>query len=107
MTPKRLIRFFAALTLASCMSSEVLAAPFCAVFSYGKQCYYYSLDACQEAAGESGACVVNDEEVQAPAHGAPFCVVQSFGAQCFYYDAGSCRQAAASSGGACVVNPNS
>jgi hypothetical protein len=86
---------------------EIYAAPFCAVFSSGKQCYYYTWDECQRAAGSRGACVINDEEVKAPSsNGAPFCVVTSYGTNCWYYDAASCRQAAASSGGVCAVNPN-
>lgn len=88
------------------LSESAIAAPFCAVFSYGKQCYYYSYNDCLRAAGRQGACVTNDEEVRAPSSGAPFCVVASFGTQCFYYDAESCRRAAASAGGACAVNPN-
>ena len=34
-------------------------APFCAVFPYGKNCYYLTRDTCLRAAGISGACVVN------------------------------------------------
>jgi hypothetical protein len=87
---------------------DAQAAPFCAVFAFGTQCFYYTMDSCRMAAGTSGACVINQNEVRPPmgASGAPFCVVQSFGTQCFYYDAASCRQAAAMSGGACVVNSN-
>ena len=92
--------------VALALSESVIAAPFCAVFSYGKQCYYYTYDACLQAAGSQGACVTNNEEVRAPSSGAPFCVVASYGTQCYYYDAQSCRQAAASAGGACAVNPN-
>lgn len=87
-------------------STSLFASPFCAVFSYGKQCYYYDMDSCRQAAGESGACVINQEEAKAPSGGAPFCVVASYGTQCYYYDAQSCRQAAASTGGACAINPN-
>jgi len=101
------IRFWAVTLLATFISFQAAAAPFCAVFSYGKQCYYYTLQACQQAAGSSGACVVNNQGIgMSPSGGAPFCVVQSYGAQCFYYDAQACRKAASSSGGACVVNPN-
>ncbi len=82
------------------------AAPFCAVFSYGTQCWYYSWEACRQAAGSSGACIINQEEVRPPSRGAPFCVVTSYGTQCWYYDADSCRRAAATSGGVCAVNPN-
>lgn len=88
-------------------STSVFAAPFCAVFSFGTQCYYYNMNECRRAAGSQGACIINQEEVQQPSgSGAPFCVVTNFGTNCWYYNAGSCRQAANSSGGACVVNPN-
>jgi len=87
-------------------SPALLAAPFCAVFSFGKQCYYYNLADCQRAAGSQGACIVNDAETRPLAGGAKFCVVNSWGTQCHYFDADSCRRAAASSGGACVVNDN-
>ncbi len=86
--------------------AEADAAPFCAVFSFGKQCWYYSWDACIRAAGRSGACVINEEEARPPSSGAPFCVVTSYGVQCWYYDATSCRQAAQRSGGVCAVNPD-
>ena len=88
------------------LSESAIAAPFCAVFSYGKQCFYFSYDACLKAAGSRGACVTNDDEVHAPSSGAPFCVVASYRTQCFYYDAASCRRAAALVDGACAVNPN-
>jgi len=86
-------------------SSTAFAAPFCTIFSYGKQCYYYDYESCKEAAGSSGACVINQEEAKPPRGNAPFCVLQSYGTQCFYYDAESCRMAAGTAG-ACVVNPN-
>lgn len=107
---KSLLLLVIVLCCASIQPADVYAAPFCTVFSYGKQCYYYTWEECQQAAGSQGACVVNDQEVRAPSggssSGAPFCVVTSFGTNCWYYDAASCRQAAASSGGVCAVNPN-
>ena len=101
---RRKLKVAAIIAIASCTSSAAFSAPFCAVFSFGRQCYYYDLRTCQQAAGTSGACVINEDEAHPPSGGAPFCVVQSFGTQCYYYDASSCQQAAASSGGACVVN---
>ena len=93
--------------IAVASSEQAFAAPFCAVFSFGRQCYYYDLPSCQKAAGTAGACVINQDEVQAPsANEAPFCVVHSYGTQCYYWDAQSCRRDAENSGGACVVNPN-
>lgn len=85
---------------------DLLAAPFCTVFSYGKNCIYYDYNSCLQASGSSGACIVNQDEVRTTSNGGPFCVVASYGTQCIYYDAQSCRQAAASENAACVVNPN-
>ena len=88
-------------------STVAFAAPFCAVFSYGTQCYYYNMNDCRRAAGSQGACIINQDEVRQPSGGgSPFCVVTGYGTNCWYYNADSCRQAAASSGGACVVNSN-
>ena len=87
-------------------TTACIAAPYCAVFSFGTQCYYYDWSSCQRAAGDQGACVINQEEVEPPSGSAPFCVVASYGTQCFYYDAGSCRQAAAQANATCAVNPN-
>jgi hypothetical protein len=79
------------------------AAPFCAVFSFGKQCFYYSVEQCQKAAGSQGACIVNQDEARTPSGGAPFCVVTSAGTNCFYFNNKSCQDAAQRSNGACVV----
>jgi hypothetical protein len=101
------MRIAVSIVLLALTALSAQAAPFCAVFGYGRQCFYFDMNSCRQAAGSQGACVVNEEEVQAPSSsGAPFCVVQSFGTQCFYFDADSCRRAAANSGGACVVNSN-
>jgi hypothetical protein len=84
-----------------------LSAPFCVVTSYGKNCYYYDADACQDAArSANGMCVVNDEDETNHANEAPFCVAQSYGLSCYYYTADACYQAASASGGACVANPD-
>lgn len=88
------------------VASIAVAAPYCAVFSFGKQCYYYDYSSCVQAAGSQGACVINQEEVKAPSGSAPFCVVASYGTQCSYYDAQSCRQAAASANAVCAINSN-
>ena len=87
-------------------ASTAIAAPYCAVFSFGKQCYYYDWNSCQQAAGIQGACVINQEEAKVPSGGAPFCVVASYGTECFYYDAQSCLEAAASANAVCAINPN-
>ncbi len=98
----RLLATFALLAWATVAT----AAPFCVVQSYGTQCWYYTHEDCVRAAGSSGACVINQQEAQAPAHSAPFCVVSSTGTQCMYYDAASCRRAAAEQNGVCAANPN-
>lgn len=101
---KLLVMF--ALGLTTFLPQYAFAAPFCAVFSYGKHCYYYNYQSCLQAVGSQGACVINEEEARPPSGDAPFCVVTSFGTQCWYYDAQSCRRAAVSSGGVCAVNPD-
>ncbi len=61
--------FFAVLVLTG-ISTEVLAAPFCAVFSFGRQCYYFDVQSCRQAAGTSGICTANKlrlaTSIQAP-----------------------------------------
>ena len=99
-----MLRTISAAILAAGVALPASAAPFCAVFSFGSQCWYYTLQSCEEAAGSAGACVVNQQEVQPPNGGAPFCVVTGISTNCWYYSAESCREMAASSGGACYVN---
>lgn len=88
------------------IASTTFAAPYCVVSAYGKQCYYYDYNACAQAAGSQGACVINQAEAKAPSGSAPFCVVTAYGTQCYYYDAQSCRQAAASANAVCATNPS-
>lgn len=90
--------------LSSSLTTFVMAAPYCAVFSWGKQCYYYNYNSCRQAAGTQGACIINQEEIKQPSGSAPFCVVASYGTQCWYYDAQSCRTAAASANAVCAIN---
>lgn len=52
---------FAGTTL---FSSIVGAAPFCAVTSAGTNCWYFDAQSCRQAAGPSGACVVNQNEIR-------------------------------------------
>jgi hypothetical protein len=86
-------------------ASACVAAPFCVVTSFGKQCYYYDEPSCERAAAVArGGCIVNQEEVRPPSGaGAPFCVVASYGTQCFYYDVPSCQRAAQVARGSCVA----
>ena len=92
-------------TIASlfCFANASYSAPFCAVFSHGKQCNFYNYNQCMQAAGDRGTCVTNRDEVSVPSGGSPFCVITSVGTQCNYYDVTRCRQAASASGGVCVV----
>jgi hypothetical protein len=71
------------------LSTTVHSAPFCAIFSYGKNCWYFSYDECLEAAGGDGACVTNQEEIRPPSGSGRFCVVSSFGTNCSFFDASS------------------
>ena len=103
----RTIRAILLASMCVAVPLSALAAPFCAVTAIGKNCWYFSMDQCRQAAGPAGACVVNGDEVRSTPGGAPFCVATSFGTlNCWYYDARACQQNAQSSGGACVVNPN-
>ena len=85
--------------------TEAVSAPFCAVFSYDKHCWYYDIESCKEAAGALGICLVNQNEARAPLSGSSYCTVTSSGMNCRFYNAESCRAAAASIGAVCVVNP--
>lgn len=87
-------------------TSPTFAAPYCAVFSYGKQCQYYDWDSCQRAVGNEGACVINQGEAKAPLGNAPFCVVSGLATKCYYNDAKSCREDAARENAVCAINPN-
>ncbi|MFL5291991.1 MAG: hypothetical protein ACJ79U_10785 [Myxococcales bacterium] len=81
------------------------AAPYCAVYQSGRQCKYYTLQECRDAAGTAGVCVQNDKERPEQKKGsgnAPFCVVTRDESRCWYYDEQRCREAAASANAACV-----
>lgn len=103
-------KLVAGAVLSGALWSQAIAAPFCAVFAYGQQCYYYDVPSCERAAAAGGGgCVVNQQPemaqppVQPLGAGPPFCVVSAVGTQCYYYTAPACERAAAMSGGACVV----
>ncbi len=55
------VSVFAAMVL---LPSVTVAAPFCAVTAAGTNCWYYDAQSCRQAAGPSGACVVNPNEVR-------------------------------------------
>ena len=93
-------------------TSVAIAAPYCAVFAWGKQCDYYDLNECLRAAGSHGGCEINQKENKAPSGTAPFCLVTPQGTKCIYDDAPACRMAASIENSAliknavCAVNPN-
>jgi hypothetical protein len=97
-------------------AASAAAAPFCVATGFGKNCWYYSRDACERAAASAqGACILNQEEMQQRQQqstpfrsnqpvGAPFCVVTSTGNQCYYYNEPSCQRAARAANGYCAYN---
>jgi hypothetical protein len=93
-------------------TSGAIAAPYCAIFAWGKLCDYSDLKECLRAAGSDGGCEINHEKDKAPSGTAPFCLVTSQGTKCIYDDAQECRMAASINSPAftqkavCEVNPN-
>jgi hypothetical protein len=82
------------------------AAPYCVIYPSGRQCKYYTLQECRDAAGTAGVCVENEkerpEEKKKTSGNAPFCVVTRDETRCWYYDEQRCREAAASANAGCV-----
>lgn len=76
------MKFTALLLAILIVPDQVRAAPFCAVFGHGRECFYFDMTSCRQAAGTAGMCVVNQDEVQARPGGSPFCVVSAAGAEC-------------------------
>ena len=93
-------------------TSVAIAAPYCAVFAWGKVCDYNGLNECLRAAGSDGECKINQKEDKAPSGTAPFCLVTPRGTECIYDDAPACRMAASINTPAfankvvCAENPN-
>ena len=93
-------------------TSVAMAAPYCAVFAWGKQCDYVDYKDCLRAAGSRGQCVRNQQEDKTSPGTAPFCLVTRYGTKCIYDDAPACRMAASIENSqliknaACVENPN-
>lgn len=95
----------AVIAVALATTSPINSAPFCAVYGYGTNCWYYDMNDCRrDAVSSSGACIVNEDEIRRPSGSAPFCAVFSFGTQCWYYDFQDCVRDARSSGGTCIIN---
>lgn len=93
-------------------TSVAIAAPYCAVFAWGKVCDYNNFNDCLRAAGSDGRCEINQKENKAPSGTAPFCLVTPQGTKCIYDDASACRMAASINTPAfankvvCAANPN-
>src|SRR5437763_13649874 len=93
----------AGLTLLPAAASAM--APYCAIYPSGRQCKYYALQECRDAAGTAGVCVANESErppEKKSSGNAPFCVVTRDETRCWYYDEQRCREAAAAANAACV-----
>ena len=92
--------------------SGAIAAPYCAVFAWGKQCDYSDIKECLRAAGSEGGCEINQKEDKSPLGTAPFCLVTPQDAKCIYDDAPACHMAASintpafTKGAVCEENPN-
>ena len=93
-------------------ANGVLAAPFCAVFAWGKQCDFGTYEECLRAAGSSGGCEFNSQEDKPAPGAAPFCLVTPYETQCIFDDAVACRMTASLENSdlikqaECVANPN-
>ena len=97
---------------AALIPSVALAAPYCAVFAWGKQCDYATYEECARAAGSDGACEFNSQKDKAGPGSAPYCLVTTFETKCIFDDAPACRIAASIQNSQivkraqCVANPN-
>jgi hypothetical protein len=102
-TKSVLIGLFLATVFTLSFAQQLLAAPFCAVFSYGAQCRYYTYDQCKNAVGANGYCAVNTADTRQTVS-SPFCVVLPYGnvKRCTYQDAKACNDAATAAGGVCL-----
>jgi hypothetical protein len=86
---------FLAVGLWSLTTGVAVAAPYCAIFPWGKTCDFETYEDCRRAAGSDGGCEFNREPEKAPPATKPFCLVTQSGSQCIYDDAPACRMAAA------------
>jgi hypothetical protein len=93
-------------------TSGAIAASYCAVFAWGKQCDYVTYDECLRAAGSHGGCEFNSQEDKPAPGTAPFCLVTPYVTKCIFDDAPACRMAASIENSEiikqaeCVANPN-
>lgn len=88
----------------SLTTGVALAAPYCAVFPWGKQCEYTTYEDCHQAVGSKGGCEYNPEEDKPAPGTAPFCLVTASGSHCVYDSAPACRFAAAIQNSRIVTN---
>ena len=87
-------------------ATATAAPPFCAVTSFGTNCWYHVMDQCRQAVASNGAtCPVAQQQMHQGTNGAPFCVAISRHAplDCRYYTADACQRAARSIAGICFV----
>jgi hypothetical protein len=77
------------------------AAPFCAVTSTGRNCWYGSLLSCQRAVGTNGYCEMNQQEAGKEPGSAKFCAVAAGSTNCSYFSYDTCARVAAQTGGRC------
>lgn len=86
---------FLTVGLWSLTSSVALAAPYCAMFPWGKVCDFATYEDCRRAAGSEGGCEFNREPEKESPGNAPYCLVTQSGSQCIFDSAPACRMAAA------------
>ena len=75
-------------------TSDAMAASYCAVFAWGKQCDFVTYEDCLRAAGSHGGCEIHSKEDKMVSDTAPFCLVTPYGTKCIFDDAQACRLAA-------------
>ena len=93
-------------------TSGAMAASYCAVFAWGKQCDFGTIEDCLRAAGSQGGCEIESEEDKPAPGTAPFCLVTPYATKCIFDNAPACRFAASIENSEvikqakCVGNPN-
>jgi hypothetical protein len=93
-------------------TSVAMAASYCAVFAWGKQCDYVTYAECLGAVGSQGGCEFNRNEDKPAPGTAPYCLVTPSETKCIFDEAPGCRMAASIENSEiikraeCVENPN-
>lgn len=104
--PTMILRW--ALLLGLAMSPGVTSAEglFCVMDFAGKRCWYSDIVSCQQAAGDTGTCSINEGAMIPPSGGSPFCIVESWKTSCIYQDQTDCQKQASARRAVCIANPN-